>query len=166
MQRFILVFLLAFATLSFANAQKYGHVNFGNLLNEMPATAAADKQMEAYQAELIAEGEALVKKWQEDVLVAQEKADTTPPIEMQKIEQDLRQREQEIRRFQQQISMKLEEKRRELLGPIIEKAKAAIDAVGKEQGYQLIFDSSLFNSVLFTEEGTDLMPAVKAKLGL
>ncbi|MEO0732459.1 MAG: OmpH family outer membrane protein [Bacteroidota bacterium] len=165
MSRFLLALLLLLTTVT-VDAQKYGHVNFGNLLNEMPETDAADKQMEAYQAELVAEGEAFAKKLNEDFLAAQKDAETTPPIEMKKIEEDLLRRQQELQRLEQQIPVKLEAKRRELLGPIIEKAKAAIEAVGKEQGFEMIFDSSLFNSVLFTEEGTDLLPAVKAKLGI
>ena len=54
----------------------------------------------------------------------------------------------------------------QLLKPIFEKADAAIKAIGKEGGFQMIFDSSTFNVLLFAEDSADIMPLVKAKLGL
>jgi len=166
MKRFFLVFLLATVAFSTSYAQKYGHVNFGNLLSEMPETDAADKQLEAYNKELAAEGESMVDKFKKDLADAEAKAQEIAPVELEKLKQQLAQQQQAIQQFQQQMALKIDERRRELLGPIIQRAKDAIKAVGKEQGFKMIFDSSLFNSVLFTEEGTDLLPAVKAKLGI
>ena len=34
------------------------------------------------------------------------------------------------------------------------------------EGFDLVFDSSIFGSVLFADTSTDLLPAVKAKLGI
>jgi len=53
-----------------------------------------------------------------------------------------------------------------LLKPIYEKADIAVQAVGKENGFSMIFDSGAFNVVLFAEDATDVTPLVKAKLGL
>ncbi|MEM9259870.1 MAG: OmpH family outer membrane protein, partial [Bacteroidota bacterium] len=134
--------------------------------NEMPATEVADKELEAYQQQLVAKGEKMVEDLRKAVADLEAKQDELPPVEANKIRTKLQQDQQEIIAFEQKMPMMLEEKRRELLAPIITRAKEAINAVGKEQGFAMIFDSSLFNSLLFTEEGTDLLPAVKAKLGL
>ena len=53
-----------------------------------------------------------------------------------------------------------------MLKPIIEKAQKAIEEYAKENGYVMVFDTSVFNAVLFVDEGDNLMDVIKAKLGL
>ncbi|MEM1357380.1 MAG: OmpH family outer membrane protein [Bacteroidota bacterium] len=166
MSRVLLITLLLFTTFATGFGQKFGHVNFGNLLNEMPATETADKELEAYQQQLVAKGEKMVKDLREAAELLDKEIPNLAPVEANKRRAKLQQDQQAIVAFEQKMPMMLEEKRRELLTPIINRAKEAINAVGKEQGFAMIFDSSLFNSLLFTQEGTDLLPAVKAKLGL
>jgi outer membrane protein len=76
--------------------------------------------------------------------------------------QDLQQR---MEKFQTSAQEALQKKQTELLQPIIDKAKKAIEAVGKEEGFTYIFDSAL-GSLLYTGGGEDLMPAVKKKLNI
>ncbi|MBC6994209.1 OmpH family outer membrane protein [Neolewinella lacunae] len=166
MIRYFLGFSLLVFVATTGFGQRFGHLNFGNLLSEMPATAVAEKQLEAYNKEQLAIGEGMAKKLQADFASAEAKASTIPPVELRKLEAQLQKDQQAIRAFEQQMAVNLEKKRRELLGPIIKQAKDAIAAVGREKGYQMIFDSSLFNSLLFTGEGTDVLPLVKAKLGI
>lgn len=71
-----------------------------------------------------------------------------------------------IQQFEQQMGVDIEKKRQELLGPIVQKAKDAVAAVGKERNMALVFDSSIFGTVLFAAEVTDLTAAVKARLGI
>jgi outer membrane protein len=76
--------------------------------------------------------------------------------------QDLQQR---MEKFQTSAQEALQKKQTELLQPIIDKAKKAIEAVGKEQGYTYIFDSAL-GSLLYLGGGEDIMPLVKKKLNI
>ena len=46
--------------------------------------------------------------------------------------------------------------------PILDKAKQAIETVAKEQGFVYVLDASS----LIVANGTDLLPAVKTKLGI
>ena len=41
-----------------------------------------------------------------------------------------------------------------------------VEQVAQENNFQLIFDTSMFNAVLFAAESEDVMPMVKAKLGI
>jgi outer membrane protein len=52
-----------------------------------------------------------------------------------------------------------------LLQPLLDKAKNAINAVARENGYTYIFDVGT-GAVLFYEKGDNILPLVKAKLGL
>ena len=55
--------------------------------------------------------------------------------------------------------------RRQLLQPLVNKLDEAVRVVGKEGGYQVIFDTSN-GSALFAAESDDVTALVKAKLGL
>lgn len=166
MKRILFSIFLVFATVSVSFAQKFGHVNFGNLLSQMPDIKASETKLEAYNQDLIKKGEKMVADFKEAVTTAEKNAPETAPVDMRKIEAKLRQDQAAIQQYERQMSVEIEKKRQELLGPIIKKARDAINAVAKENGYQMVFDSSLFNTLLFTEESSDLMPLVKAKLGI
>ena len=56
-------------------------------------------------------------------------------------------------------------KREELYKPILERVNAAMQAVAKENGYLLVFDTST-NVLLYADEALDVTNLVKAKLGL
>ena len=62
---------------------------------------------------------------------------------------------------------KVQSRRQELLEPIFGKAQQAIQDVGKENGFNLIFDTSaVLNAILFTRDSEDVMELVRKKLGL
>ena len=78
----------------------------------------------------------------------------------------LQKQQQEIAAFEQQMKQDVEQKRQLLLMPIIEKATNAIKEVAVENGYEAVFDTSMFNAVLYTVDSDDLMLQVKSKLGI
>ena len=54
----------------------------------------------------------------------------------------------------------------ELLQPIIEKAKKAIDDVAAENGFLYVFDMSMGAILYNSDQSVDLMPLVLKKLGV
>jgi outer membrane protein len=166
MKHLLFSLLLIFATVSVSHAQQFGHVNFGNLLSEMPEVKASETELEAFNQQLIKQGEKMVEDLKAAVATAEKNAPNTTPKEMEQIKLKLQQDQAAIQQFEREMTVKIERKRQELLGPIIKRAREAIEAVAKENGYQMVFDSSLFNSLLFTEDSSDMMALVKAKLGM
>ena len=166
MLRALFVGLLFLCTLSFASAQTIAHVNFGNLLNDLPTTETADKELEAFSQRLTKQGEAMVAKLREDYAAAEAQVQNLPPVELQKLQAKLQKDQQAILKFEQDMTKQIEAKRGELLGPIIEQAKAAVARVAKAGDYGIVLDSSIFNAVLFAEEATDLTPAVRKEMGM
>ena len=160
---FVVLFLFS-ATVGMA--QKYGHLNFGNLLAAMPETQAADKELDAYQKQLVAKGEKMAKDFQNEVQAYFQAAQNMAPVKAQEREQELQQKQQEILNYEQEVAQKVNQKRQQLLKPIIEKANNVIAQVAKEQGYVMVFDTSVFNAVLFAKDSEDIMVFVAAKLGL
>ena len=76
--------------------------------------------------------------------------------------EDLKKR---IETFQETAQAELQEKQEELLKPLIDKAKAAIDKVAKDNGYSYVFDTAQ-GVVLFSEGGDDIIEQVKKELGI
>ncbi|MEO8589764.1 MAG: OmpH family outer membrane protein, partial [Flavobacteriales bacterium] len=59
----------------------------------------------------------------------------------------------------------LSKQEEELLKPMVEKTNLAIKDVADANGFTYIFDTST-GFVLYFEKGEDIMPLVKAKLGV
>ncbi len=165
---FLSLFLLSIANI-YATAQgKYGHLNFGNLISSMPETKAANSELEAYQKQLVAKGEEMATAFRAKLEEFYQNVSqgTMAPAEQQKQEAALQKEQQEIAAYEQEVVQKVQQKRNELIQPIVEKAENAIQEYGDENGYILIFDTSIPNAILFAEQTDDLMPAIKAKLGI
>lgn len=165
---FTLALLLSVGLTSSFAQQKYGHINFNGLVAQMAETKAADSELEAYQKQLVAAGEKMAKAFQDKVTKFQTdiQGGGVTPKEQADREKALGTERDGILKYEQEVQQKLAAKRQELIKPIVEKAQKAIEEYAKTNGYGMIFDTSIFNSVLFAEESDDLMPALKAKLGI
>ncbi|HMQ46167.1 MAG TPA: OmpH family outer membrane protein [Saprospiraceae bacterium] len=159
--------LAAFFTQTVAQ-DKYGHLNFAVLIASMPETALADSTLENLQKQLTQEGETKAQAWYAKVTEFQKAVQegTMTPVQQQTRQSELEKERDELIAFEQQMGQAIQAKREELLQPIIDKAQGAIDAVAKANQYKLVFDTSVFNAILFAQETNDLMPLVKAQLGI
>ncbi|MDE5963751.1 MAG: OmpH family outer membrane protein [Alistipes sp.] len=72
-----------------------------------------------------------------------------------------------IREFEQVAREDIQKKQYELLAPIHEKAKAAIDKVAATGGYLAVFDTVAGSLAYFDAAAlTDIAPEVKKELGI
>jgi len=163
----ILFVLLAVITSLQISAQKFGYVNSTQLLAEHPEIKTADTQLQSYQAELMAQGQQKVQafetKYQQYVKEAN--AGGLSQIQMQEQETILAQEQQELQKFEVEMQQKLGTKREQLYEPILGKVRNALDAIGKEEGFTMIFDSSA-GALLHADSSEDLTSKLRAKLGL
>ncbi len=149
-----------------AIGQKYGHMNSGNLLAEMSEMKTADAQLVKYQEDMATKGQEMVKSLETFVMQTREKINELSPVQVQAKEQEIQKRQGEIAAYEKEMIGKVQEKRVELLEPILSRVNQAIEDVAKENGYAMIFDTSVFNAVVFAEESVDITDLVKAKLGM
>lgn len=165
-QIFFSTLLVAFAFITSATAQKFGHINSQQLLMESPKVKVADDQLETYQNQLIKQGQELVTKFETDYQNYVEKANggTLSKIQMQQMESELTAKQENIQKYEYEVQQKLAMKREELYKPILDEVKVAIDAIGKDEGYTMIFDTAT-NALLFAMESEDVLAKVKTKLG-
>lgn len=149
-------------------AQRYGHLNLGNIISVMPEAKAANGQLEVYQDSIVAKGQELAKAFETDYIAflkAGQEGTLTPKQQAEQ-EASLRQRQEQLVALEQQLPAIMEQERNKLLEPIIDKAMAAVEAVAKENNFAMIFDTSIFGAILFAEETEDVFDLVKAKLGI
>lgn len=147
------------------NGQKFGYVNSAELLKLMPETKKAEASLQAYVGGLEKQFGGLQTSYQKQIseFQAQEKT-MVDAIKQTKIKaiQDL---EQQMQQSQASGQQKVAAKREELFKPILDKAEKAVKDVGKENGYDYIFDAST-GSFIYAKDSHDIMPLVKTKLGI
>ena len=154
-----------FMAYSASAQQKFGHVDSDELLEMMPEKVEAEKQMEAFAKEFQGALESMAKEYESKVADYQAKEkDMTNLVKQSKVK-EITDLERRIQEFQSQAQGEIQKKEQELLAPIIEKARKAIDAVATEKGYTYVFDNSS-GVLLFAKDSENIMAEVKAKLGL
>lgn len=166
---FLLVALLcsAIALTAQTETPKYGHMNLGNLLDQMPHSKVADDSLRVFARKLSDQDSLMTIAFQEAYLKLQKEYNDglLTPVQAQTRQAELQKQQQEIQAFEQQAQQQLEAKRAELLKPILNKIDEAVKAVAKENGYLMIFDIGS-GAMLFAAETIDVTPLVKKKLGL
>lgn len=147
---------------------KYGHLNFGNLISLMPETKASDESLKLYQDSLIQVGEQRIKDFEAKAQDYVQKVQNgeLAPVEQEKQGQALQQEQAALQQLDAYISQQLGIRREQLLAPIVKKVEDVIAEYAKANGYLMIFDTSVFNSVLYAQDSDDLIEPIKAKLGL
>lgn len=149
-------------------SQKIGYLNSAAILAQFPQTKTADEQLKTFQDGLVAEGEkraaALQQKF--NAYIEEANTGTLTRVQMQERENNLQLERQQLAEYEQEVMEKVTKKREELYTPILNKVQEAIDAVGKEKGYQFIFDTSAVSVIVFADESDDVSSLVKAKLNM
>ena len=162
----VLVALLAFGGSAMAQKNiKLGHINSNDLMQIMPgrdtAMALLQKEVEDLQTEM----EEMKKEYETQVNNYLAKKDQLSELIRKSKESDIQKMAERIETFQSNAQKLLEERQEALLKPIVDRAKAAIEEVGKENGYTYIFDAGV-GTLLYSQDSDDIMPLVKKKLGL
>lgn len=146
-------------------AQKIAHVNFNELLQAMPGIDTVRTALQAYQQQLTDQMDQMRTEFENKYLDYQSKAAGMSDIIKQNKEQELSQLQERIDAFQGQAQLDLQNKQAQLLQPLIDEAKKAVSDVATEHGYTYVLNS-IEDVVLFSTKADDLMPKVKAKLGI
>lgn len=159
----ILLFSAGFAN---AQAPKFGHIDLQALIQVMPERATAEKQFTAYQKELEDALGIMQKEFQTKYMEYASNRDSLSETVRKMKEEDLNAMNERIQTYQSSASQQLQTKQGELLKPVFDKADKAVKEVGAEKGLIYVFDMSSRVILYNSKESTDLLPAVKTKLGI
>lgn len=148
-------------------AQKFGRINTQEIIMSMPETKEMQTNMEAYAKDLQDNLETINVEFNTKYTEFQKNFETLSDAVRQLKSKELQELQNRRDEFQQLAQQEYQKKQNELLAPIIEKAKDAIDKVGKAGAYLFVFDTSTGSLAYFDEAAlTDLAPAVKKELGI
>ena len=164
MKHFILIALASVVGLTEVVAQKFGHLDAQEVLLSLPERAEAQASIESAAGEYETEVARMQSELETKFADYQAKASTWPDAIRQQKERELQQLDAGLQEFGVTIQNDLAQMEQQLLSPMIERVRKAIEDVGKEQGYTYIFDTS--TGVTLYNGGDDVTDLVKTKLGM
>ena len=144
---------------------KLGHINSTDLMQIMPGKDSVQNVLQAEVTEIENTMKAMENEFTQRLNEFQEKQSQWSDLIKQTKQREIQDMQTRAQEFQQNAQEKLQIRQEELLKPIIDRAKKAIEEVAKENGYTYVFDSGV-GALLYQQDSDDLMPLVKKKLGL
>ena len=148
------------------HAQKFGHITSEQLLVAMPEYDSAQLKVEELRQHYTLEIERIQveinKKIEEFSASEASMSDLIKEAKASEI-QELQAR---LQNYSQTAQQDLQQQGGMVMQPVMDKARKAIDEVAKENGLLYVFDLSAGNPIYSSEESIDMLPLVKAKLGL
>ena len=143
-------------------AQKFGRINTQEIIMAMPETKTMQENMDTFAKELSDNIETMNVEFNTKLQDFQKNYNTFSDAIKELNDMQTRTRE-----FQERAQQDYQKKQNELLAPIIDKAKSAIDKVAAAGGFLVVFDTSTGSLAYFDEATlTDVAPAVKKELGI
>lgn len=143
---------------------KVAHIDVRELMTEMPEMKAANIQLE----KLSKANDSQYTKMVEDFKTKAKKYDTEAPTTTNAIKNtrttEMLELREKIELYRETSHKEFETKQEETFKPIVEKARKAIQKVGKAKGYQYVLDSTE-GTDLFLADGPDILIDVKKELG-
>lgn len=159
------VLLVAVIALGFGtvNAQsKIAHINTDELIASMPETKALQAKLEtlgkSYNDEATKKETELKAKFEKYNSEFESQTELVNNQRTQEVQDDAK----KIEQFKQEAYKDLQKVENEGLAPIYEKAQKAIEEVAAAQGFEYVINAQ----TLIVAKGKDLLPDVKAKLGI
>jgi outer membrane protein len=156
--------LLASTTSLFAQANaKLGYINTAELMQVMPGIDTVESGLKDHQTQLEQTIQTMVAEYQSKAKNYQDNAAAMSQIIRQTKEKEINDLQSRIQQFQKTAEQDFQRKRQELLKPILDRAKKAIEKIANANGYIYIFDVSA-GSLIVYEKGDNIMAKVKAEL--
>lgn len=165
MTRLIFSALFASMVALGAQAQKYGYINSGEILDAMPEVKSVNTQLESFGKNMRDEIKLKSDKLQDDSKKFSTRVGTgnIPQTEYDKEVARLETAQKEISDLEEELGKAVDAKRQELMKPVYDKLNNAVKQVAVEKGAAGVFFSDVF---AYADDTINFTPAVKAKLGL
>ena len=166
MKNLVLALALALTGMpAIAQTLKLGHIDRQQLMLTLPERKDAESKMQAFAKTLDDRLKAMGAEYQTMVTNAQAEAETMTQTAREIAVREIGELEQRIEAAQQKAQEDLAKQEEELLKPMVESTNAAIDKVAAANNFTYIFDVST-GMVLYFDKGEDILPLVKAELGI
>lgn len=164
-------FILVLAVTGLANAQlKIGYMNPQEVLSEMPERDSVEQALNQFISQKRAELQTKTADFQEQLTDFQNNQSSMSESQQAQEEQRLTELDQELQELQQSIQVQVQQKRAELLQPLLARVDRAIASVSEEIGLDFVINetTSTNNQVLFfaSNDAPNITQRVIEKLNL
>ena len=158
--------IILFTAFNTVQAQKVAHIDSEQLLMAMPETKAMETELKKVQQTYADEYNTQATALQAKLKKYDAEAPTQTDVKNEQRRIEVETLKQKIQKYAQTADQEIQKKRFDLLKPIVERAQKAVSDVAAEKGFIYVFDSSPGKGLIVFDKGEDLLPAVKAKLGM
>lgn len=171
MKKYVIIAVVAltgFCSVKASAQSKIAHINTQALIEAMPESKKAQTEIETFAGNLEKESKTLIDEYNKKMKAFDDELAKTPTMSetMKEVKaKEIQEAQQRIQQFQQVAQEKIGQKQNELLRPVYDKARKAIEDVAKEKGYNYVLDSSQ-GGLLVSPAGDDILAPVKTKLGI
>lgn len=143
---------------------KIAHIDVSQLMAVMPEMKAAEIQIDKLSKTYDSEYAKMVEDFKAKVKKYDSEAATTKNAVKDARKAELIEMRTRIDQHKETAYKELQTRQEAIYKPIVEKARKAIQKVGKAKGYQYVIDSTLGTDVVLAD-GHDLLADVKKELG-
>ena len=148
------------------NAQKFGHITAELLLQDMPEYDSAQNKIQELRQTYDLEIERIQVEINRKIEEFNQTETTMSNLIKEAKASEIQEMQVRLQNFAQTAQQDLQQQSMVMIQPVMDKARKAIEEVAKEKGLLYVFDMSQGNPVYASEESVDMLPLVKAKLGL
>ena len=144
MKKLILSLALVLPLLATAqeSAKEFGFINVSEVFQAMPATQEAYKKLDQLSKNLEDELQAMQEEYQRKGTDYMAQRDTLPESIRLRREAEITDIQEKLKEFYQTAQAEIQQKQQQLVMPIMETIKQAIEQVGDEMGLVYIMDIS------------------------
>ena len=163
MKKLLLAGIAGIAMFTASAQNKIGYINTDELIQVMPEAIKADGELKEFQAGLAQQYQDLSAE-----LNSKDSSFIADSLKLSPSMKEIKRKElvelyQKVQNYQQSSQEEYQAEANKKIAPVREKALTAIKAVAKENGFGYIFNE---DNLLVMPPGDDILPLVKAKLGI
>lgn len=158
--------ILLFSTAAIAQEPKFGRINLQEVVSLMPESAEAQEQLKKISDDYTSMLEMMQVEYNNKFQEYQKNQTTYSDAVKQVKERELQDLSARIQDLYNTANQELASKEGELAAPIVEKAQNAVEKIGRDNGFTIIFDESMRPMAYSNSSVVDVLPMVKKALGI
>ncbi len=162
----VVFIIVAVSFASYAQAPKFGHVNYQKIITGLPGYKAAETKLQEFSKQLQDTYVAMQDEYQKKVQDYTEQEKSMLPAIKEVKQKEIIDLEKRMQSLEMNSQQQLMEKQQELLAPLEEKVITAVKAIAKEKGYSYVFDTAPGSGIIYAPESDDITVMLKEKLGV
>lgn len=165
--KLLAVVMVCLSTQAFAQNFKFGHVNVQEAIALMAETDSANVQLQKYAKELDETLQGMDAEFRRKLEEYNQKQKDWLPAVLEAKTRELEELQGRLQQYSQNAQNEYGQLQQQLFAPIFQRAKEAVDKVGKANGFTYIFNTAE-GVLVFIDENTsqNVLPLVKQELGI